>query len=103
MWCTPGSILGSLLFILYINDIVKISKVLELILFAFDTNIFMSDNKLDILNDKVNFEPCKISTWFKINKLSLNVNKTNIMLFTCKKSNSLKQPFNVKIDEMIVQ
>ena len=80
-----GSILGPLLFILYINDIVKISKVIELILFADDTNIFMSDNRLDILNDGVNFELCKISTWFIIHELSLNAKKTNFMLFTCKK------------------
>ena len=80
-----GSILCLLLFILYINDIVKISKVMELILFGDDTNIFMSDNRLDSLNYKVNFELCKISTCFKINKLSLNVKKTNFMLFTFKK------------------
>ena len=35
---------------------------MELILFADDTNKFMSDNRLDILNDRVNFELCKIST-----------------------------------------
>ena len=52
---------------------------MELILF--DTNIFMSDNRLDIINDSANFELCKISTWFKINKLLLNVKKTNFMLF----------------------
>ena len=60
MWCTP--ILGPLPFILYINDIVKISKVMELILFADDTNISMNDNRLAILNDRVNFELCNIST-----------------------------------------
>ena len=59
---------------------------MELILFADDTNIFMSNNRLDILNKRVNYELCKISTWFKINKLSLNVKKTNFMLFTYKVS-----------------
>ena len=63
----------------------------------------MSDNRLNILNDRVNFELCKISTWLKINKLSLNVKKTNFMLFTCKKSHSFKQPFNVITDGMKVQ
>ena len=47
MWCTPG------VNILYVNDIVKISKVMELILFADDTNVFMSDSNLDILNVKL--------------------------------------------------
>ena len=69
------SLLGPLLFIIYINDIVKICKVMELILFLDDTNIFMSDNRLDIVNDKVNVELCMISTWFKINKISLNIKK----------------------------
>ena len=45
-----GSILGPLLFILYINDIAQISKTMELILFADDTNIFMSDKCLRFIN-----------------------------------------------------
>ena len=45
-----------------LTNIVEISKVTELILFADDTNIFMSDSRLDIPNDRVNYEFCKIST-----------------------------------------
>ena len=93
-----GSILGPLLFILYINDIVNVSEIMQLILFADDTNIFMSDKSLSVLNCRVNSELCKISKWFRNNKLSLNVKKTNFMLFTSAKSRTLHEPFTIKID-----
>ena len=76
-----GSILGPLLFILYINDIVNVSKVLRFILFADDTNILYSNRNLSQLVHVVNCELDLLSTWFKANKLSLNVKKTNFMLF----------------------
>lgn len=49
----------------YINDIVEISKVMELILFADDTNISMIDESASVLNDRFNSELCKIFGWFK--------------------------------------
>ena len=51
-----GSILGPVLFLLYINDIISASKILQLILFADDTNIFLSDVTLDRLLTTVNKE-----------------------------------------------
>ena len=77
-----GSILGPLLFILYINDICNVSNVLEFILFADDTNIFCSGNDIITLRRVVNDELKKLNTWFDFNKLSLNVKKTNYMIFT---------------------
>jgi len=44
-----GSVLGPLLFLLYINDSVNASKFLHLILFADDTNIFLHHSDLNIL------------------------------------------------------
>ena len=76
-----GSILGPLLFILYINDIVSASSLLHFILFADDTNLFFSCHNLDTLARTVNAELDRISIWFKCNKLSLNVVKTNVMFF----------------------
>ena len=55
---------------------------MELILFADDANIFISDKSLTNLNDKINFELRKVSIWFKLNKLSCNVKKTTFMIFT---------------------
>ena len=76
-----GSILGPLLFLLYINDMHKVSNLLHFIIFADDTNIFYLHDDPDILKDIVNEELCKLNTWFKINKLSLNVSKSNFMIF----------------------
>ena len=69
------SILGHLLFLIKMYDIVNISNLMELILFAEDANIFMSDKCLSTIVDRINMDLIKISRWFKINKLSLNVKK----------------------------
>jgi len=79
-----GSILGPLLFLLYINDIVNSSKILHFIIFADDTNLFFSSKDLIKLTAVVNTELNKLSIWFSANKLSLNVKKTNFMLFGSK-------------------
>ena len=76
-----GSILGPLFFLLYINDLNNVSMLVELILFADDTNLFMSHKDPVYLAASLNSELNKLSTWFKANKLSLNLKKTNFMLF----------------------
>ena len=77
-----GSILGPKLFIMYINDMMNISKWLKFILFADDTNIFCSGKNVNDLGRMVTRELDKLKDWFAINKLSLNVTKTNYMLFS---------------------
>ena len=70
-----GSILGPLLFILYINDIENVSDILNPILFADDTSLFHAHTCFNTLIEEVNIEIQKISTWFHTNKLSLNTKK----------------------------
>jgi hypothetical protein len=82
-----GSILGPKLFILYINDICNVSKILKLILFADDTTLFCSDKNINNLVTIINSELEKLCVWFALNKLSLNVSKTNYMLFSNCKNN----------------
>ena len=72
----------SKLFILYINDICNVSPVLKFILFADDTNIFCSGSDIVQLSIIVSNELDKLNEWFAVNKLSLNLSKTNFMLFT---------------------
>jgi len=76
-----GSILGPGLYLIYINDVVHCSKVLKFILFADDTNLFYSSKSLIELICDVNIELEKVCVWFRANKLSLNMTKTNYMLF----------------------
>ena len=76
-----GSILGPLLFLIYVNDIVCCSDILQFILFADDTNIFHCSNDIDTLINTVTTELSKLSDWFMSNKLSLNVKKTSYIIF----------------------
>jgi len=82
-----GSILGPMLFLLYINDLANISKKLKFILFADDTNVFYADKNLVDVMDVLNHELKNLSVWFKVNKLPLNVGKTNYMIFKHKNDN----------------
>jgi len=80
-----GSILGPLLFLLYINDLNSVSKLLTFIMFADDTNLFIKGRNLDRLIAVLNSELEVITDWFCANLLSLNIKKTNYILFGNKK------------------
>ena len=69
---TQGSILGPLLFIIYVNDLSDVSKILEPIVFADDTNLFFTHKNIKELFQTVNSELDKVFHWFNANKLSLN-------------------------------
>ena len=79
-----GSVLGPLLFLLYINDLPNISKKLKFYLFADDTNIFYQSKDLDSLQSTVNKELKKLSLWLNANRLALNISKTNFVIFAAK-------------------
>ena len=80
------------------------SKVLEFILFADDTNIFFSHNDPNFLMELVNTELKKLSCWFQANKLSINVKKSNYIIFkTSQNRQKLDLHFSVndtKIDRV---
>ena len=79
-----GSILGPLLFLIYINDISTVSDKILPILFADDTNAFLTGKNVDNLISTMNDELEKIMEWLYSNKLSLNVNKTHFLIFRSK-------------------
>ena len=76
-----GSVLGPLLFIIYTNDLPNCLKVTKTILFADDTTIFLSSQNKQFLYESVNKDLHSLNEWFQTNKLSLNVSKTNYVLF----------------------
>ena len=96
MWCTQGSVLGPLLFILYINDLPNISKVLDFYLFADDTNIYYESNSLQDLERKISKELGKLQLWLNVNRLALDISKTNYVIFH-PVNKPLKQKITLKI------
>ena len=71
-----GSILGPLLFLLYVNDLKNASSVLDPIMFADDTNLFYAHSNIQKLFSTLNEELASIRQWFTSNKLSFNAKKT---------------------------
>ena len=77
-----GSVLGPLLFLIYINDFHNCSKVLDFPLFADDANLFYKHNNIDILESNLNYELSRVHSWLCANKLSLNIDKSNFVVFS---------------------
>ena len=83
-----GSILGPLLFLIYINDLPLATEMLTL-LFADDSNFLIHGKSLEEIIPKVNLEMKKICDWFRLNELSIHPEKTKFMIFN-KKESSIK-------------
>ena len=76
-----GSVLGPLLFLIYVNDICNSFNQLKFYLFADDTNLLYADKNLRSLEATVNNELSKVYAWLIANKLSLNIKKSNFVIF----------------------
>ena len=96
-----GSVLGPLLFLLYINDISESSKILKFFLFADDTTVFYSDKNDVATENLLNCELSKVSNWLSANKLSLNVKKSNFLHFHY--GNCKKNTLDLKLDGIAVE
>ena len=81
-----GSILGPLLFLIYVNDIAYVSDYLFTVMFADDTNALISHKSVIALEEICNNEIVKLLDWVNANKLSLNVKKTQYIIFKGKKT-----------------
>ena len=78
-WLPRGlgtTVLGPILFILYINDLQKFSDLVQSTLFADDTTITQTDSNFYILTDTATVELRELVEWTYANKLLLNVDKT---------------------------
>ena len=76
-----GSVLGPLLFLIYINDFRNCSKLVDFHLFADDSNLFFKYKDPNILESEINRELGNVHIWLSANKLSLNIEKSNFVIF----------------------
>ena len=101
-----GSILGPLLFIIYVNDFALSSEKFKFVMYADDTTLTstletFSTNELNgNPASSINIELNKISEWLKLNRLTLNVQKTKYMLF--KTSKKKVQTLLLQMDNKII-
>ena len=93
-----GSVLGPILFLIYINDITMGTKSGKPTLFADDTCIFYSKETISDLELSMNEDLIEISKWLVANKLSLNILKSNFVVFGPKKHVKL----NISLNNVIL-
>lgn len=82
-----GSVLGPLLFLLYINDLAFVDIKGQFTMFADDTTILWNNKNKNFLYDSINNDILKIKSWCDSNLLTFNINKTNILTFKCELNN----------------
>ena len=98
-----GSILGPLFFSIYINDLITVSDRLNFLMYADDTTIYFNLEDFDNLTKEtdINRELEKVNIWLKLNKLSLNTQKTKLMLFHRKQKHL--DEINVVINDIEIE
>lgn len=100
-----GSILGPLLFSLYINDVTYVTKKCKIVLYADDTVIYFSAADCKSVESALNLDFAAVAEWMDANKLTLNVSKTKSVLFgtpcMLKKSCKLNIKFNSQDIEQV--
>ena len=75
-----GSILGPLLFLVFINDLSRSTSFFNFVMYADDTSLVVTSKKLSELVLQANHEIVKVTAWFSSNKLMINERKTKYMI-----------------------
>ena len=105
-WGVPqGSILGHLLFNIFINDLSLAVSKLEVILFADDTSLFLADESIVKLISRFKQYFSGVFDWINHNKLFLNWSKTKFMFLNYKNNKKLNHslPKSLEIQENLVE
>ena len=100
---SQGSILGPLFFSILINDLINISSKLRFLMYADDTTRYFNLENFtqQNLNKEINCEIEKINTWLKVNRLSLNLQNTKLMIFHRKQKHI--QNINIVINGLHIE
>ena len=91
-----GSVLGPLLFLIYINDLHKAIKNSDVYHFADDTSLIHSSTSLKKLNKNINHDLKLLCEWLRANKISLNASKTELIIFRTKQK-TISKNLNFRI------
>jgi len=97
-----GSILGPLLFLIYVNDLPNALSYSKPVLFADDTNLFASSSSPKTLMNLVNKDLEVLNEWFKANKLTINIAKTFYIIFK-RKLTKLPHDLTFKMNDMAIE
>ena len=81
MWCPTGLSLRAPTILIYINDLPNVSDKLKFFLFADDTNIYFECDNLLTIERIINKELEQLNLWLNVNRLALNISKTNFVIF----------------------
>ena len=77
-----GSILGPIFFLIYINDLPNILKSTQPLMFADDTTISSSHSSCDVMLGGLNADLGRVVSWCVSNRLTINTQKTEALLFS---------------------
>ena len=93
-----GSVLGPLLFLIFINDLPKCCPEGKTRLFADDTTIFFHSNNIDNIISTTKVIMTQLTNWFRANKLTLNADKSSFTIFKSSQKNITNQPDKIKFN-----
>ena len=97
-----GSVLGPLLFLLYINDLNQAIKISRVHHFADDINLLLGDNSLKKINKYINHDLKPLTTSLRANRTSLNTSKAEVLLFRPKSKRNITKHLNFRINDQYI-